>query len=121
MTMKKEKTLEALLVIITGFLLLFLIYEKEWMLYVSFGTGIAGILVKPLATLLAKGWFKLGDLLGFVVSKVVLAVMFFIILTPIAFLYNIFNRDTLHLKRKEKSLWSDRNHSYVADDMNNSW
>ena len=119
--MKKEKTLEAILVITTGFLLLFLINGKLWFLYVAFGVGTIGILVKPLASLLAKGWFKLGELLGFVVSKVVLTVLFFIILVPVSFLYNIFNRDTLHLKRTEKSLWVNRNHSYVPDDLKNSW
>jgi hypothetical protein len=121
MTIKKDKTFEALLVIVTGFLLLFLVYGKVWMIYVSFGTGIIGIFIKPLGSLLAKGWFKLGDLLGYVVSKVVLATMFFIILVPISFLYNIFNKDTLQLKRTEKSLWKVRDHSYTADDLKNSW
>ena len=119
--MKKEKILEAILVITTGFLLLFLVYEKQWMLCVSFGTGVLGIFFKPLASLLAKGWYKLGDLLGFIISKVVLATLFFIILVPISFLYNIFNKDTLQLKRTEKSLWINRNHSYVADDLKNIW
>jgi len=119
--MKKENTLEAILVITTGFLLLFLIYEKTWLLYVSFGSGVTGIVIKPLAVLLAKGWFKLGEILGFVVSKVVLATMFFIILVPISFLYNIFNKDTLHLKRSDKSLWTKRNHRFVPDDLKNSW
>jgi hypothetical protein len=119
--MKKEKTLEALLVITTGFLLLFLIYGKQWMLYTSFGAGVSGIFIKPLASLLAKGWFKLGDLLGFVVSKVVLAIMFFIILVPVSFFYNIFNKDILQLKRTEKSLWKDRDHNYIPDDLKNSW
>jgi hypothetical protein len=119
--MKKEKTLEAILVITTGFLLLFLINGKLWFLYIAFGAGVIGIFIKPLASLLAKGWFKLGELLGFVVSKVVLAVLFFIILTPISFLYNIFNKDTLQLKRTEKSLWVERNHGFGPDDLKNSW
>jgi hypothetical protein len=119
--MKKEKILEATLVITTGFLLLFLIYGKQWMLYVSIGAGVSGILIKPLASLIAKAWFKLGDLLGFVVSKVVLATMFFIILVPVSFLHNIFNKDILQLKRTGKSLWKDRDHNYVPDDLKNSW
>lgn len=119
--MKKEKTLEAILVITTGFLLLFLIYDKEWFLYVSLGVGIVGILINPLATLLAKGWYKLGELMGFVVSKVVLTALFFVFLVPISFLYNIFNKDTLKLKKTGESLWVNRNHDYVSDDLKNSW
>jgi hypothetical protein len=119
--MKKEKTPEALLVITTGFLLLFLVYGKAWFLYISLGTGVCGILIRPLASLIAKCWYKLGDLLGFLVSKLVLAILFFIILVPISFLYNVFNRDTLHLKRTENSLWSERNHNYIPEDLKNSW
>jgi hypothetical protein len=119
--MKKEKTLEAILVIVTGFLLLFLIYEKQWMLYVSLIVGIIGIIIKPLASIIAKGWMKLGELMGYIVSKVVLGTLFFIFLVPIAFFYNIFNKDTLQLKRTEKSLWKVRDHHFVSDDLKNSW
>ncbi|MBN1924351.1 MAG: hypothetical protein JW798_00820 [Prolixibacteraceae bacterium] len=119
--MRKEKSTEAILVIATGFLLLFFLKQKEWMLYVSFGAGIIGIFFKPLARLIAKGWFKIGDLLGFVVSKVVLAVTFFILLAPIAFFYKLFNNDPLRLKNKYGSLWSERKHTYTANDLKNIW
>lgn len=119
--MKKEKTTEALLVIATGFLLLYFLKEKAWMLYIAFGAGVIGIFVKPLAKLIAKGWFKLGDLLGFVVSKFVLGVMFFILLVPIAFLYKLFNKDSLRLKNIPGTFWCERNHQYKANDLINIW
>jgi hypothetical protein len=119
--MKNEKTQEALLVITTGFLVLFSIYKNEWMLFVALGAGLVGVFVKPLAVFIAKGWFKLGELLGFVVSKVVLALLFYILLVPIAFFYNLFNKDTLDLKRQNKSLWHKRDHDYKPADLNNSW
>jgi len=119
--MKKEKTQEVLLVITTGFLVLFSIYKKEWMLFVALGAGLVGVFLKPLAELIAKGWFKLGELLGFVVSKVVLALLFYILLVPISFLYNLFNKDTLDLKRQDKSFWHKRDHEFKPNDLNNSW
>jgi hypothetical protein len=119
--MKKEKTEEVLLVIATGFVLFFSINKKEWMLFVALGVGLIGIFIKPLAALIAKGWFKLGDLLGIVVSKVILAILFYILLVPISFLYNLFNKDTLALKRQNKSLWHHRDHEYTPSDLKNSW
>lgn len=119
--MKKEKTLEAFLVIATGFLLLFFLYKKEWMLYTAFGAGITGIFIKPLASLIAKGWYKLGELLGFVVSKIVLSLLFYILLVPISLLYNLFNKDTLALKKQNKSLWHTRDHEYLPSDLKNIW
>jgi hypothetical protein len=119
--MKKEKTEEVLLVITTGFVLVFCIYKKEWMLFIALGAGLIGVFIKPLATLIAKGWFKLGDLLGIVVSKVILALLFYILLVPISFLYNLFNKDTLALKRQDHSLWHNRDHEYTPFDLKNTW
>jgi hypothetical protein len=120
-SMKKEKTVEALLVITTGFLVLFCIYKKEWMLFVALGAGLTGIFIKPLASLIAKGWIKLGELLGFVVSKVVLALLFYILFVPISLLYNLFNKDTLALRRQNRSLWNNRDFEYKPSDLKNSW
>lgn len=119
--MKKDKTLEAILVMTTGFLVLYAIYRSEWMLYVAIGAGAIGLFINPLALLLAKGWFKLGELLGFVVSKVVLTLLFYLLLVPISLLHNLFNKDILALKRQDKSLWQNRDHEYVPNDLNNSW
>jgi hypothetical protein len=119
--MKKDKTTEALLVIATGFLLLYLLKDKDWMLYVAFGAGLIGIFIKPFARLIATGWYKLGDLLGFVVSKVVLTLVFFILLVPISFLYRLFNKDSLKRKNTYTSFWSERNHVYGANDLKNIW
>jgi hypothetical protein len=121
MDLKKDKILEAILVITTGFLVLFLFYGKDWMLWIAVGAGLSGIFVKPLAKLLAFSWFKLGEIMGFVVSKVVLALLFFFLFVPIAFLHNLFNPDTLKLKRTKGSLWSERNIAYSPENLKNSW
>lgn len=121
MQTNKEKTNEALLVIITGFLLLFIIYQNALFLYISFSIGLTAVFIRPLAKLVAAGWFKLGELLGFVVSKIVLTVMFYLLLMPVALLHNIFNKDVLKLKKGRKTLWVDRNHRYITDDLKNIW
>lgn len=119
--MKKEKVLEAILVISTGFLLLFVINGQKLFLFIALGAGLTGVLLKPLARLIAIGWYKLGDLLGYVVSKVILSVIFFLFLAPIAFLHNLFNKDILRLKNSEKSFWNERKHDYSPDDLRNIW
>ena len=119
--MKKEKQLEAIVVIVTGMILLYFVYKSLVFLYIGFGVGVSGIAVKPLAKLIATAWYKLGDLLGLVVSKVVLGLMFYVLLTPIAFFHNLFNKDILHLKRSTGSLWIKRDHNYQAKDLKNTW
>ena len=55
-------------------------------------------------------WFQLGQLLGKIVSPVVLGAIFFLILTPVSLLIRLFGRDELRLKRKasQTSYWLDR-------------
>jgi hypothetical protein len=45
-------------------------------------------------------WFRFGMLLGRIVSPVILSVIFFGLLTPVACIARVFGRDELHLKRR---------------------
>jgi hypothetical protein len=55
-------------------------------------------------------WFQLGQLLGKIVSPVVLGAIFFLLLTPVSLVTRLFGRDELRLKRKasQTSYWLDR-------------
>ena len=55
-------------------------------------------------------WFQLGQLLGKIVSPIVLGAIFFLLLTPVSLVTRLFGRDELRLKRKasQSSYWLDR-------------
>jgi len=56
-----------------------------------------------------KAWFLLGQLLGKIVNPIVLGIVFFGLLTPIAFVTRLFGRDALRLKRQAvSSFWIER-------------
>lgn len=56
-----------------------------------------------------KVWFQLGQLLGKFVSPIVLGIIFFGLLTPIALITRFFGRDELRVKRQPvASYWVDR-------------
>lgn len=51
-------------------------------------------------------WYNFGLLLGKIVSPIVLSVLFFVLITPVALITRLFGRDTLLLKkRKVLSYW----------------
>ena len=112
---------ETLLVIVLGFLLLYLILNREWMLYVALVTGIAGMLSLHLNHWLHLGWFFLGEKLGFVVNKIVLGAVFFIVLLPMGMLSKLFRKDILNLKSSGKSGYHQRDHLYQPEDFENMW
>jgi len=119
--MTKTKILETSLVLTTGFLVIYAIKPIEAFLYLALSFGLIGIFIKPLAKQIAIAWFKLADLLNFVMSKVVLGTIFFAILFPISLLYRISNKDKLQLKKSQKSAWIERNYAYKSADLKNIW
>lgn len=57
-----------------------------------------------------KLWMRLGHLMGKFVSPIVLGIIFFCIITPVAFLTRLFGRDSLRLKKgNSQTFWIDRN------------
>lgn len=61
---------------------------------------------------LNKLWMKFGLLLGIIFNPVVLGIIYFGLLTPIAFITRLIGRDELNLKlKKETSHWIARDKS----------
>jgi hypothetical protein len=119
--MDRTKSLETSLVLTTGFLLIYLFTKNDMFLYLAFAFGITGIFIKPLAKYIAIIWFKLADILNFVVSKIILGALFFVVLFPISLLFKITNKDKLRLRRSMSSTWVERNHTYSSADLENIW
>ena len=67
---------------------------------------ILGLLNSRFLTPLNKIWFKFGLLLGQIISPIVMGIIFFLIVTPIAFIMRVLGKDVLRLKKKsDNSYW----------------
>ncbi|MDO8952744.1 MAG: SxtJ family membrane protein [Draconibacterium sp.] len=119
--MDKAKTLETSLVLTTAFLVIYLITGNNVFLYLALAFGISGIFIKPLAEYIAIAWFKLADVLNYIISKIILGTLFFVVLFPVSVLYKISNKDKLRIKRSKNSMWIERNHTYSSSDLENIW
>ena len=70
---------------------------------------ILGLMNSKILTPLNKIWVKFGELLGRIIAPIVMAIIYFFILTPISLILRIFGKDLLNLKfSKEKSYWAKR-------------
>lgn len=90
--MKRTETLKTLNVLATAALAAYLLTRRPWLLYTVFGLLLLGLADNPLARLLSAGWLKLSELLGIINSKVILSAIFYCVLTPVAFIYRLFNK-----------------------------
>ena len=67
---------------------------------------ILGLMNSKILTPLNKIWVKFGEFLGRIIAPIVMAIIYFFILTPISLILRIFGKDLLNLKfSKEKSYW----------------
>ena len=82
---------------------------RIWSLLISIVFLILGLLNSKILLPLNKIWFKFGILLGKIISPLIMGLIFFVVVTPIALLMRLFNKDLLNLKfNKRKSYWIEK-------------
>lgn len=123
--MKKEnnkaKSLETLLVLVGALIIAFWVTQKKIFLLLALLLIVIGISSSFLTGKISWAWLKFSELIGSIMSKVILSLIYFIFLVPIALLYQLSKKDNLSLKRKKGSYYIDRNHTYLAKDLENIW
>ena len=83
---------------------------KVWPLIISIIfftiTYIKPIIFKPFNI----AWIKFGEILGLIIAPVVMALVYFMILTPVSLIVRIFGKDLLGLKfsKKQDTYWIKR-------------
>ena len=83
---------------------------RIWSLILSLIFLILGLINSEILTPLKQLWFKFVLLLGRIVSPLVMAIIFFLVVTPTGLLMRIMNKDLLNLKfNKSKSYWIKKN------------
>ena len=79
---------------------------RYWSLVISLIFLILGIINSNILTPLNKIWFKFGIFLGRIVSPLVMGIIFFAVVTPIALIMKLIGKDVLNLKKnKKQSYW----------------
>ena len=82
---------------------------RLWSLAVAIIFLILGLLNSKFLAPLNSIWFKFGLLLGRIVSPLVMGIIFFLVVTPIAFLMRILKKDLLNLRfNNNKSYWIEK-------------
>ncbi len=87
----------------------FSVYQVFGWLIISAMVGLVSVSAPALLSPFNKAWMLLGDLMGKVISPLVLGMIFFVLITPLALITRIFGRDELRLKKpKINTYWIDR-------------
>jgi hypothetical protein len=117
-----EKELTGTGMAFTLIFLLSLLYFPTSRLFLLLGivTLVVTMTVPKVLRPLAIVWFKFSHLLGNVMSRVVLGLVYLVIIVPMGLLVQTFRGDTLRLKafkKNKESVFIERQHTYVASDL----
>ena len=83
---------------------------RLWSLIISLIFLVLGLLKSKILSPLNKLWFKFGIILGKIISPLVMAIIFFLVVTPVGIFMRLLKKDLLNLKfNKTNSYWIEKN------------
>lgn len=119
--MQQQDRFKTILVIVTGLLALAWIFDIPILGRISLAIGAISVFIPAAARAIEWGWLKLALALGWINSRILLSVIYFAFLLPIAWVSRLFTKDPLALKNKRASLFVTRDHLYTGKDLENIW
>lgn len=107
------------LAIVAGLLILGYIFDWSVLVYAATVLSVVFLAIPSLGKLIADGWMKLALFLGHWNGQILLSLVFFLFLTPLALVYRLFQNG-----KKEGTVDSNyvvRNHTYTVEDLDKMW
>lgn len=119
---KKDKAVETMLVLAMACLLAYVVWHWRAALYLSFCLGAIGIFSRYLSARIAWAWMGLARLLGRVTNTLLLSVVYFVVVVPVAVFRRMKGRDRLsRFDPKSTSNFVSRDHLFVKGDLEKTW
>ena len=82
---------------------------RVWSVVISLIFLLLGLTNSKILTPLNYLWFKFGIFLGKIISPLIMGIIFFFVVTPIAILMRLLGKDLLNLKlNKNQSYWIEK-------------
>ena len=100
---------KTVLIITVGFLVLYFFSKQNVFLYIAIGVGLLGSISDFLAEQIDWLWTKLGWVLSLIVPNIIMTIIFYLVLTPTAFLSRLFGKsDPMDLKNTQAPLFKEK-------------
>ena len=114
--------LKALLVIVTGLVIVGILTKAKGWFYAAGIVGVITLAIPVIGYWTVWLWYKISEVMGWFMSRVLLSTIFFLFLYPISIFAKMSSRNGMQLKRvKDKTIYTERNHKYMKEDIENIW
>jgi hypothetical protein len=118
----RARQIETMAVFALVLLLLEIKFHRQALVYGAIAFLLVALFVPSLARVIASGWTKLSLMIAHVNNRIILTIIFYLVLAPLACLYRLFHKDPLGLDQKEsESFFCERNHTYCREDLEKMW
>ncbi len=86
-----------------------------YLLFASIFFAFFGLLLPGILKPIHKVWMGLALILGYIMTRVILSVLFYLVITPISIICRLLGKDVLSLKidKAKKSYWIKRKKSII--------
>jgi hypothetical protein len=116
------KSIETMLVLTTACLAAYVIWHAKTALYLSLGFGLVGILSSWMSRLIARGWMGLTRILGRIGNAVLLSVVYWLVVVPVAVFRRMRNKDKLtYFDQTATSNFTSRDRPSTKEDLEKMW
>ncbi|MFV1885403.1 MAG: hypothetical protein ACMZ7B_13015 [Balneola sp.] len=116
-----SETPKTQLVMVVGLLVIAAIFQNEIFAYIALGIGLISLVIPPAGYWIVWGWYKLALILSRVMNPLILGIVYFFFISPIAILFRLFGNDPMRLKDNKGSMYEIREKTYTKEDLEKPW
>ncbi|MCX8080587.1 MAG: SxtJ family membrane protein [Bacteroidia bacterium] len=119
----EKQVYQTILVLSTAAMLAFMILKKNVFLYLALSFCLLGLVYYKGAYIFTKCWFKFSEILGKVSSFILLGIIFYLVLTPVAFIFKMKKKNYLNLKKlsEDRGIYISVNKAFSREDFEKKW
>jgi len=116
--MSAAEKLKTQLVIVTGFIILYLLSKRMVFIDIALAVALISLLIPKAGHYIVIVWYKLAEVLGWINSKIILSLVFILFIVPFSMLSRLFRGEKMDIRHASKpSLFHARDHKYTKEDI----
>jgi hypothetical protein len=110
------------LTIIVGLITVYIFTDIRVLMYIATGIGIISLISSFVREKIHQIWFFIIKILAQIFPKIILFIIFYVVLTPVAILSKLFTKnDILKLSKNYNSYFNQRSGSFSKIDFEKIW
>jgi hypothetical protein len=120
MKIEKIDTYKTIQVLALACLVIWFLSKNTGWAYASIALLLLPLVFYRAAYWITWLWLEFSHILGAINSRIILSVIFFLVLTPLALIYRLMG-NKIYAKPKSPTYFSERLHKYTSKDLEKSW